>query len=309
MPFKQTLALTFCLTILVLYAWRNQTPLGPPIINQETSHADNGRGITVAVVDSGANLSIGNLRQRVILEHNVIANNQDVSDELDHGTGIANLIADRAKQARLLIIKVIDSSAKESRYLADGIREAADHGAQIINVSLSFDKEDLNLENAVKYAQSKGALVVAAAGNEKGNYPSYPARFENVVVATAIDNQNKVWRAANRGNRMFFGVPAININVYDSSGQYVKRTGTSIASAIITSELAILKEYSKSMNNSGLLKTLEDSSKPASNSDNVLIPDLTKAIDKVANRHRLHECWHRTIYLYLGGIACTKTVC
>ena len=107
-----------------------------------------------------------------------------------------------APEAKILPVRVIledgdpaRSKARSTRgnALAEGIRWAADHGADVINLSLGDDSKSAHPEagedEAVQYALKKGAVVVASAGNggEKGDHISYPAAYPGVIAATAVD--------------------------------------------------------------------------------------------------------------------------
>ena len=107
-----------------------------------------------------------------------------------------------APEAKILPVRVIledsDPQRKKARgapgtALAEGIRWAADHGADVINLSLGDDSDSAHPEAredaAVRYALSKGSVVVASAGNggEEGDHVSYPAAYPGVIAVTAVD--------------------------------------------------------------------------------------------------------------------------
>ncbi|MCT6647177.1 S8 family serine peptidase, partial [Enterococcus faecalis] len=76
---------------------------------------------------------------------------------------------------------------------AEGIRWSADHGAQVINLSLGAPSKSKVVENAVNHALSKGVIVVAAAGNS-GRSVGYPAGYPGVIAVSATDkNDNIAW--------------------------------------------------------------------------------------------------------------------
>lgn len=146
-----------------------------------------GDGITVAVVDSGVDTSNPHLAGTAVLPGvNLVGDGatDGRTDNYGHGTVVAGIIAARqvegsalvgiAPKATILPVRVYDTVSNESSHsqggpspqmLAKGIRYAADHGAQIINVSQSTVTADDGLRSAVTYAQGKGSLIVASAGN------------------------------------------------------------------------------------------------------------------------------------------------
>ena len=83
--------------------------------------------------------------------------------------------------------------------MAEGIVQAVDRGAKVINLSLGGTGESKVLKNAVDYAQSNGALVVAAVGNEGVGEVSYPAKFDHVIGVTSVDANGRQSSFANYG--------------------------------------------------------------------------------------------------------------
>ena len=146
-----------------------------------------GAGVTVAVVDSGVNAANPHLADAVVGGVNLVGDGTDAAgftDTYGHGTAIAGQIAARpidgssveglAPEARILSVRVFAGTESQqveagfgpsSPRLADGIRWAADQGAQIINVSMSTTQDEPSLRDAVAYAVGRGSLVVASSGN------------------------------------------------------------------------------------------------------------------------------------------------
>ena len=90
-------------------------------------------------------------------------------------------------------IKVLDASGSGYHtWIASGIQWAVDHGAQVINLSLGGESGSSVLQDAIDYAYSNGALVVAAAGNyyDQGNPVFYPAAYPHVLAVAATDDQD-----------------------------------------------------------------------------------------------------------------------
>lgn len=188
-----------------------------------------GQGVTVAVVDSG----IDTRNAHLPADSAVLAGQTFVegvgqwtpdpagrNDRSGHGTAVASLIAGRpvqgsgqvglAKDAELLPMQVYNVSEDQrgggdpldlllprTDRLAAGIRAAAERGAKVINVSVSLDRPDQALADAVTFADARGALVVASAGDRatganKADGPRYPAAFPNVVSVTALTSTGAV---------------------------------------------------------------------------------------------------------------------
>ena len=138
-------------------------------------------------------------------------------DDNSHGTHVAGIIAATANNGagiagvasgvKLLSIKALDCTGAGSLWdVASGITYAADHGARVVNVSIGTPDNSFTLQSAVEYAQNKGVLVVAAAGNcgtansqcTQLNETSYPAAYPGVLAvgATAPDDRRAFFSTA-----------------------------------------------------------------------------------------------------------------
>lgn len=180
------------------------TPNTPPALTSLDAAAANkratGRGVTVAVVDSGIDAGNPHLAGAVVGGVNLVGDGErpdGLSDPLGHGTVIAGEIAARpvagsgvvglAPDATLLSVRVFRSDTEEdvkkgfgpsAARIAEGIRWGVDHGARVINVSMSMRVDDPVLRDAVAYAAAQHSLVVASGGNRASD-PQAPdeARF------------------------------------------------------------------------------------------------------------------------------------
>jgi serine protease len=173
-----------------------------------------GRGVRIAVVDTGiAYRDYGKYRRspdfnqtRFADPYDFVAGNTLALDRAGHGTHVTSTIAVStnngigltgiAYAATIIPVRVLDAKGEgDSVGISLGIRWAADHGAQVINMSLEFDPStdaaDIpDIIDAINYATSKGALVVGAAGNDRASHVSFPAQATN-VVAVGATTQNR----------------------------------------------------------------------------------------------------------------------
>lgn len=167
-----------------------------------------GKGVVVAVIDTGVSSTHGDLRGRVLAGRDFVAPGTSAADENGHGTHVAGIIAAAAGNkigiaglaynARILPVRVLDSSGEgDSAGVARGIIWAAQQGANVINLSLGATLSDSAIKSAVAYAQSRNAVVIAAAGNAGcgllfGSPTSYPAAYPGVLGVGAISSNRKV---------------------------------------------------------------------------------------------------------------------
>jgi subtilisin family serine protease len=156
-------------------------------------------GITIAIVDTGADLSAPDLAAKAPAVYDVQSRGSDVSDLNGHGTFVASLAAGSttngegisgfAGDARLLIVR----SGRGDGTFSDvdeaaGIVYAVDQGAKVINLSVGGPDTSITERRAVDYAVTHGALLVAAAGNEResGNPVEYPAALLQAVGSNGV---------------------------------------------------------------------------------------------------------------------------
>ena len=214
-----------------------------------------GAGVTVAVIDTGVDASHPDLAGQVLPGYDVINQTSGTgTDPNGHGTHVAGTIAAVtgngtgnsavAPDARILPIRVLDASG--SGYMADaatGIVYAADHGANVINMSLGADTQVDAVTNAIAYARGKGVVVVAAAGNERadGSPISYPAADPGVIAVAATDSADKVASYSNQGSYVDVAAPGSSIVSTYPGGGYRTLSGTSMASPHAAAVAALIE--------------------------------------------------------------------
>jgi subtilisin family serine protease len=204
-----------------------------------------GKGVTVAVVDSGIDVTNEHLRNAVIGGVNLVGDGEradGMSDLFGHGTAIAGVISGErvagsemvglARDAKLLSVRVYRGDDAESIkagfgpddvLMAEGIRWAVDHGATIINVSMSAEDDAIELQNAVDYATSHDVLVVASAGNrntstEKADSPRYPAADPGALSVTAVNTNGDVTEASIHGSHIDVAAPGQSVLTVQAGG-------------------------------------------------------------------------------------------
>ncbi|WTP56309.1 type VII secretion-associated serine protease mycosin [Streptomyces phaeochromogenes] len=260
---------------------------------QEAWQTTKGKGITVAVLDTGVDDEHPDLEGSVLTGKDMVGFGAGRGDRpwARHGTAMAGIIAGHghgvgdsdgvmgiAPEAKILPVRVIledgDSARGKARNtrgnaLAEGIRWAADHDADVINLSLGDDSKSAHPEAsedaAVQYALKKGAVVVASAGNggEKGDHISYPAAYPGVIAATAVDRYGT--RASFSTRRWYATVsaPGVDVVIADPDRKYYEGWGTSAASAFVSGAVALIKAAHPGLSPAQIKQLLEDTARDA----------------------------------------------
>ncbi|HEY7482981.1 MAG TPA: S8 family serine peptidase [Streptosporangiaceae bacterium] len=219
-----------------------------------------GKGVTVAVVDTGVDAGHPQLAGRV---RSIDVTKTGPSDCLGHGTEVAGIIGaqdqrDRnrpfagiAPDAKILSVKYTNEehSSGADPNLAKAIKAAAGaKGVKVINVS-STAPDTPDLREAVKYAQSRDILVVAAAGNvtdqQRGKeVPAYPAGYDGVIGVAAVDQNGQISDFSNERTQIAVAAPGKAIPTTYPGGAYNPAAdGTSFAAPFVAGLAALVRSY------------------------------------------------------------------
>jgi subtilisin family serine protease len=226
-----------------------------------------GAGSTIAIIDSGIDLSHEDLVPNVLPGRSFVS--PTAQDDDGHGTHVAGTaagVADNglgisgvAPEAKLLAVKVLTPDGGTVGDVAAGVRYAADAGATVINLSLGpevplvFSALDTSLADAIQYAWSKGVVCVLAAGNNGlpiSDHPDLPA-----IVVTAVDRDDRkaVYATSVGGARWGLAAPGGAgagvagddiLSTYWIAGkqhQYAQLAGTSMAVPHVSGAAAVLR--------------------------------------------------------------------
>lgn len=150
-------------------------------------------------------------------------------------------------------ITVLPGGSGTQEAVIDGIILAADNGADVISMSLggySTQKRQKAYNDAIEYANSKGAIIVVAAGNENSNAKNHvPASCKNVIAVSAVDENLKRASFSNYVTDIEYKVAAPGVDIYSTvpGNQYRYMNGTSMATPYVSGLVGILKSFDKDL--------------------------------------------------------------
>jgi len=236
-----------------------------------------GGGVTVAVVDSGvdANPQFGD---RVIPGPDLVAGTKPGippgADCVGHGTAVASIIAAApvpgvsfmgvAPAARILSVKISGTDTFPTSVTPQGIMDAVQFGADVINLSLATPDDVPALRNAVEYALRHNVVVVAAAGNDlphDSTGPFYPAAYPGVLAVGAVEPGGVLARFSDRHTPVGVTAPGVNVTTaypgtfpaaYDPA-----QNGTSFAAAFVSGVVALVRSAHPGLNAAQVVARIE----------------------------------------------------
>lgn len=221
--------------------------------------------VKVAVLDTGVDYTHPDLKDKVILGPDYIDRDNDPKDMHGHGTHVAGIVAAQlnnqtgiaglAPNVKIVAVRVLDAKGGGSLFnIAKGIAYAANNGIKVINLSLGSPPGGVimrTLANFIgSYAEMKGSLVIAAAGNEGGAI-GLPAAASKFMAVGAVNNHNTLATFSNRGKQLSVVAPGVNIlstfptyevtaNQSGLPQNYASLNGTSMATPMVAAHAALL---------------------------------------------------------------------
>ncbi|MBI2568189.1 MAG: peptidase S8 [Candidatus Schekmanbacteria bacterium] len=202
---------------------------------------DRGDGVVVAVIDTGVAYEKhdrqGNVFSQVpdlsatrfVPGYDFVHDDPHPVDDNGHGTHVAGTIAQSTNNgvgtagiafgARIMPIKVLSAQGFGNiADIAEGITWAADHGAQVINMSLGGAMPALTLAKACAYAKKKGVTLACAAGNSATSRPHFPAGFDSCIAVAAVGPTGKLAPYSNYGNWISVAAPGGDKSAREEDG-------------------------------------------------------------------------------------------
>ena len=215
-----------------------------------------GAGIRIAVLDTGCQLDHPDLANNLLPGYNFIENNNSPIDKRGHGTHVTGIMVAEnnsigmvgvCPKAKVIPVKVLDDQGNGTmQSLIQGIIYAADMGADFISMSLGNPMPVFQVREAIRYAQSKGCITFAAAGNTGwSKHIMFPAAYPETIAVGAIDRQLRRAEFSNTGHNLDFMAPGVDIFSTVPLNWYALMSGTSMAQPFACGVSALLKSYSQ----------------------------------------------------------------
>ncbi len=242
-----------------------------------------GNGVTVAVIDSGVDVTHEELAENLLPGKNYAENSagtvdpDDVTDNVGHGTAVTGIIAAAvngegvvgvAHRAKIVPLRVAAAKTFSNSCIAAAVFDAVfTYDADVINMSLGYksdtDDASLAIREAVETALERGVIVVAAAGNANSSAYSYPASYDGVVsVASVAKSENTYVRATSSqyNDQVTVASPGASVLVTKPGNSYVNGSGTSYAAPYVTAVAALAKSADPTLTPAKFMALLRETS-------------------------------------------------
>lgn len=238
--------------------------------------------VMIAILDSGVDA-----KHEDLASHFSTAGSSNDTDPLGHGThcagiaaavsnnslGIASLVVN-ASFVSVTSIKVLNASGIGTQQsIIQGMIKAADMGVDVISMSLgslSSDTRQKAYEEAVKYANAKGAVVIAAAGNSNQPAKGYsPANAQGIIAVSALGPDQRRAPFSNKVNGLSYGLAAPGMHImstYPNNG-YKALDGTSMATPMVAGLVGLMKSIKPDITTKEVYDILFDTGKKLSDGD------------------------------------------
>lgn len=209
-----------------------------------------GDGIVVAILDSGVQKDHPDLINNLVSGWNVVSNNSDTSPVNWHGTAVAGTVAATANNltgvasvawgAKIMPVRITNRSDGWALWsdMAKGILWAADHGADVVNMSYEVSTDGNVIKNAAQYLRSKGGVAVAAAGNS--NVDVGYADNPYIITVSATDKNDSKASFSNYGDIVDVSAPGKDVYTITANSGYTYTWGTSFASPLTSGVVALI---------------------------------------------------------------------
>jgi subtilisin family serine protease len=204
--------------------------------------------ITVAVIDGGVQKDHPDLAGKIVKPYNAVTGGTIYKAD-NHGTHVAGIIAASmngkgiagvAPNVKIMPINAFTSNGAAAYDIVHAIYYAVHNGANVINLSLGGYNYSYSMDEAIRYAFTKGTVIIAAAGNSDTYYNTYPAAYDGAFGVSATNSNDKITQFSNYGNYIDFAAPGEDIYSTVAGSGYDYMDGTSMASPVVSGVAALI---------------------------------------------------------------------
>lgn len=224
-------------------------------------------GAPIAILDSGL-IRTSALDELVVAGLNARNPDEALTDSLGHGTQMAMIAAgvvtpSGVKQQSdttvpIIPIRIFDDNGYTSNYdLMKSVDFAIANGARVMSLSWGSETNSAFLEKTLDYADSKGLIVIASAGNEPTGRPVYPAAYSSVIGVGALNPDGKAWKKSNYGDFVSVYAPGFATLPVGYKGDPGDYAGTSISAAYVAHAIADYLSRNPDASKEEILKALQ----------------------------------------------------
>jgi subtilisin family serine protease len=220
---------------------------------------------TTPILDQDTTPILDNASTIVLNQDTTPILDQDTTPILDqrlpvgfgHGTMVAGFIHLVAPTAKIMPVKAFGSDGTSTvSAIVSAIYWAVDHGADVINMSFSTPSSSQELRNAITYANSRGVVCVASAGNGGGNLQVFPAAYNQVIGVGSTSDTDARSSFSNYGIDVAIGAPGEGVITTYPRNHYATGWGTSFSTAFVSGAAALLQQISRNDNGQQTMKAL-----------------------------------------------------
>ncbi len=282
-------------------------------------NSSTGEGVKIAILDTGIDWEQPDLAGVVAGGICIICNSSATDpanwiDRAGHGTAVAGVIAAQrngfgvlgaAYGVKLYAVKVLnDTGVGYVNNVIAGIGWAVENGMSIIVMSFSSPDYSQAEAQAVQEAYSKGALLVASAGNRgpANGTVGYPAAFPGVIAVGATDYWNNVPDWSSRGADLDLVAPGVGVNTTWIGNEYASLSGTSVSAPCVAASAALVLSARSNLTNSEVRSILEETARDLrvrgpDNETGFGLVDALRAVNLALNRSSDYQPLNITLSL------------
>ena len=249
--------------------WPNETSAARINAPKAWDLSTGSANVVIAVLDTGVDATQPDLQGALVAGWDFVNADADPSDDHGHGTLVAGAAAARSNNAlgiasycwrcSVMPVKVMGADGFGTvSDVAAGMTWAVDHGARVLNLSLSTTTDSSTLAGAVRYAHGKGAVIAAAAGNSGSSAPTYPAAYPEVLGVAGSNPDDTLAASSNYGSWVKIAAPWCNWGT-GRGGGYASFCGTSAATPAVAGIAGLAFSYSPTASNTAVEQAIESS--------------------------------------------------